>query len=160
MSNVTVSGIIRPGYQIASANGTKTQVLVSNVYADKRNVTVDKTVARQFPFFVSAGVSGIESMHAGTINVDITPRAFTILEPDHEVTCEWIDGIRETFWLTRVSCVFEGTSHDAYIYYPCVSEQHVARDSMVELITELIPGVAYGKHIDIVWDERKVKLVE
>lgn len=156
MNTQTVQGVVCPGYGIASKDSIKTQELVSNVYPDKRVVTVDKTVFRQFPFFIEAGVPGIEGMYPGTINVDISPREFSITAPDHKITCEWIEGVRETFWLTSATLTYKGGVHAAYIYYPCISEQHVARNHMVEIITERIEGIAYGDAVSLDFDTEKV----
>lgn len=158
MSYKTIAGVICPGYGIASETATKSQTLVSNVYPDKREIVVDKTVFRQFPYFIQAGVEGLEHMRASTINVDISPKVFLIRKPDYEITCEWIPGIKETFWLTKMQCEFNGVRYDAYNYYPCISEQHVARNHMVEVITELIPGIAYGKDIVLHMDDVAVEV--
>jgi hypothetical protein len=155
MSEKIILGTVRPGYGIASKGSNKTQDLVSNVYEDRRTVTVDQTVFRQFPFFVEAGVPGIEDMHPGTINIDISLHEFSVVSPDHEVTCEWIDGVRETFWLTAATLRFNGNEYRAYIYYPCVSEQHTARNSTVEIITKRIPGIEYGVSVELIIDTEK-----
>jgi hypothetical protein len=155
MTSVAFHGIVCPGYGIASKGSAKTQNLVSNIYEDRRIVTVDQTVFRQFPFFVEAGVPDIENMHPGTINVDISPHEFYIAAPDHEVTCEWIDGVRETFWLTATTLSFNNHEYNAYIYYPCVSEQHVARNSIVEIIAEHIGGIEYGVSVELILDIEK-----
>ncbi len=159
VSKITVSGVIRPGYGIASIDSIKTQELVSNVYPDRRKIVVDKTVFRQFPFFIEAGVQDVTNMHPGTINVDISPREFSISSPDYEVTCEWVAGVRETFWLTAATLCFNDHDYKAYIYYPCVSEQHVARDSMMEIITEHIEGIKYGVSVKIVLDTEKTLVI-
>lgn len=146
MSHIFVTGTVVPGYGIASETATKIQVLPSNVYPD-RSIIVDKTVHRQFPYFIDAGIPDIEKMHHGTINVDIAPQSFSIVAPDYEVSCEWIDGVRETFWLTKLRVEYKDIEVSGYLYYPCVSDQHVARNSMIEIIAERVPGVAYDETI-------------
>jgi hypothetical protein len=158
MTEVTIRGVIKPGYGIASWDSKKTQELVSNVYPDGRKIIVDKTVYRQFPFFCDAGVAGIERMHPGTINIDISPREFSLVEPDYKITCEWIPGIRETFWLTGVTLIHNEKQYPAYIYYPCISEQHVARNFMIEVIAEKIEGVAYDDDVLLVLDTRSIQV--
>jgi hypothetical protein len=155
MSLISVKGIIRPGYGIASEGSLKTQELISNIEPGKK-VIVDQTVYRQFPHFIKAGVEGIEKMHPGTINVDISPSEFSILSPDYEVACEWIEGIKETFWLVKVNLVFSERVYPSYVYYPCVSEQHTARNSMIEIISEKIEGIAYGKQVSLSYDDTKI----
>lgn len=155
---ITVEGVICPGFGIASKDSTKTQELVSNVYDDKRIVKVDRTVYRQFPFFIEAGVRDLEGMYPGTINVDISPHRMHIVKPDHEVTCEWIEGVRESFWLTRVTLVVDGVSYEGYIYYPGISEQHAERDHMVEIITKRISGIEYGKAVSVLFDTTRVRV--
>ncbi len=152
-----VEGIISPGYGIASKGSLKTQELVSNIQPGKK-VIVDQTVYRQFPFFVEAGVADIKDMHPGTINVEISPYEFAIISPDYTVTCEWIEGVQETFMLTEVSVLFEEKRIKGYIYYPMVSEQHAPRNSMVEIITYKIPGVEYGKQISIELPESSIEV--
>jgi hypothetical protein len=158
MSSLRIDGIVRPGYGIASEDSKKTQDLASNVYPDRRKIVVDKTVYRQFPFFRDAGVAGIDHMHPGTINIDVSPREFSIIEPDYRITCEWIPGIRETFWLTSVTLIYDEKEYSGYIYYPCISEQHVARNFMIEVITEKIDGVAYGDDVLLVLDTKSIQV--
>lgn len=99
-------------------------------------------------------------MHPGTINIDISPYEFSIAVPDYEVTCEWIDGIKETFWLTSVGVICDDEEYDGYIYFPRISEQHHARNHMVEVITKKIDGIAYGAEHMLKFDHTKVTLVK
>jgi hypothetical protein len=101
------------------------------------------------PHFKEAGVPDIDAMYSGTINVDISPKVFEVLTPGYEVCCMWIDGVEETFWLVALQIVFEGCSHKGYLYYPCVSEQHTRRDTMMEILAPKIAGIAYGKQISV-----------
>ncbi len=155
---IEVQGVICPGFGIASQDSTKTQELISNVFSDKRIVKVDRTVYRQFPFFIEAGVKDLEGMYPGTINIDISPQRMGIVKPDHEITCEWIEGIRESFSLTRVTLIVDSASYDGYIYYPGISEQHAERDHVVEIITERISGIEYGVSVSVVFDNEKVAI--
>lgn len=158
MTSISIQGVVQPGYGIASKGSIKTQELISNIEPGKK-VIVDQTVYRQFPHFIKAGVEGIKLMHPGTINLEISPSEFSVIAPDYTVTCEWIEGIRETFLLTRVELVFKNQKYLAYLYYPCVSEQHVARNSMMELISYKIEGIAYGESITVVLDSAKVSIM-
>ena len=55
------------------------------------------TIAKQKPYFKSAGVGRVDSWYEGTINLSIKPKKMKILKPDHVVTAEWKPNIVETF---------------------------------------------------------------
>ena len=97
-------------------------------------------------------------MYNGTINVDISPFKFKILVPDYEITCEWFKGLTETFWLVTAHIVYDGKRYEGYIYYPCPSDVKSHNDDTVELLTQKIPGVAYGNEIIVRVPEGKIKL--
>ena len=59
------------------------------------------TIKLQKPFFEKAGIPNISRVHNGTININISPKKFKIHKPDHEVTCNWFKGYKETFWLVK-----------------------------------------------------------
>lgn len=148
MSQLTIRGIIGKGLQLASGAREDHLEIPSNVYKD-RTILTDASVGRQMPFFKEAGVPDIDTMYAGTINLQIAPKEISILKPDYTITCEWIPGVKETFWLVSAMIGFEGEEYRGYVYYPCISEIHPPNDSVIELLTEKIPGVEYGKEITV-----------
>lgn len=99
-------------------------------------------------------------MYNGTVNVDISPLKFKILKPDCEVTCTWFEELAETFWFVKVLINYEGRKYKGYIYYPCPSSVKSHDDDTVELLSEKIPGMAYGKEIAILVPDGKITIAQ
>jgi len=141
MSEITLRGKVKQGLRIASGLNADPPI--------KLGMKLNNTIALQKPFFEEAGIEGISEMYNGTINVDISPLEFKIQKPDYEVTCKWFEELIETFWFVKVLIDYEGKEYKGYIYYPCPSDVKSHDDDTIELLTQKIPEMVYGKEIVI-----------
>lgn len=116
------------------------------------------TISLQKPFFISEGVKRAECLYSGTININIAPKEFQIKKPDYTITAEWTPGIIETFWLVDVVLEHKGEEYPAYLYYPCPSMVKAHPDSLIEILTERIPDLAYGDAATIMIPEGLVSI--
>ena len=136
MTDISLEGKVIKGLRIASGMAEKPQ--------DPR---LNFTIMKQKPFFERHGIPRITETFNGTLNVDISPKKFKIVKPDHEIECEWENEVREKFWFVDGKISFGGKKYDAYVYYPCPSELKNHSDNIVEILTEKIEGIKYGDRI-------------
>ncbi len=146
MGEIILSGYIKEGLRIASGLNPDP------------NLKLNNTISLQKPFFRKAGIPRIGECHNGTINLDIYPQKLQIIQPDYEVTCEWVEGVTETFWFVEVLIDYEGSAYEGYIYYPCPSPVKNHDDNIVELLSYKIPRISYGDKITIRTLDHKIKL--
>lgn len=118
------------------------------------------TIAKQKPYFKSAGVKRSDSWYEGTINLRIEPRKIRILKPDYIVIAEWKPNITETFWLVDVTMKHKDKCYPAYIYYPCPLPEKTHPDTIIELLAEKIESLNYGDVASIEFSTEKVKFVD
>jgi hypothetical protein len=117
------------------------------------------TIALQKPFFERAGISGIEDVYPGTINMDISPREFQINTPDHMVSdITWDKGATESFQFIKTRILFDEKDYAGYIYYPMPSELKSHPDTRIELLAPKIAGLEYGKEIAIFVADGKISV--
>lgn len=152
MNDIILKGRVKQGLRIASGLNPDPPI--------KLGMKLNNTIALQKPFFEQAGVEGISEMYNGTVNVDISPLKFGILEPDYRVTCTWFEELAETFWFVRALIKYEGKECEGYIYYPCPSSVKSHDDDTVELLSKKIPGIAYGKEIAILVPDGKITIAQ
>ena len=118
------------------------------------------TIARQKNHFKAAGVSRADSWYEGTVNIDIAPHAFKLLEPDYVVTAEWKPGVTETFWLVDIVLQHNGSRYPAYIYYPCPSPVKIHPETIIEVLAEKIKSLRHGDETTIRTSNQKVEFEE
>jgi len=139
-----IDGVIVEGHRIASG--------LNDLPSDE---VVNATIRKQRPYFEKV-VPGFSDIYNGSVNVDISPRTFDILKPDHEITCEWAEGFRETFWFVSVSLVHNGTSHKGWIYYPCPGPLKKHSNNKFEFLAPWIDDLNYGDIASILYSSEKV----
>jgi len=118
------------------------------------------TIAKQKPYFKSAGVERVDSWYGGTINLIIEPKKMKILKSDYVVTAEWKPNIVETFWLVDVVLEHKGKRYPAYIYYPCPSPVKAHPDTTIELLAEKVESLNYGDTAMIEVPDDKIILLD
>jgi hypothetical protein len=147
----SIRGKVKKGLRIASGLNPDPE--------EKFGMKLNNTIHLQKPFFREAGVENIMEMYSGTINVDISPDKFKILKPDHEITCEWWEGLTETFWLAKAIIIHNEIEYDGYVYYPCPSKVKSHDDDIVEFLTYEIPELEYGDEIVAKVSIDKIQLI-
>jgi len=150
MGEIILIGNVKEGLGIASGN---------KYSPDIPETEFSGTIDLQRLFFEEAGLEKMQDMYGGTINVDISPNKFKILNPDHMITCEWASGVEETFHFVKTLIHHNKVRYEGYIYYPCPSEFKSHNDNIVELLTYKIPDLGYGDKISIEVSENKIKLI-
>lgn len=139
----TVKAKIVPGHQVASGRSTKDLRFPGG------------TIRMQKPHFKQAGFDmdaffGGDFVH-GTLNLDISPRKFTIKSPEiflRAVT--WSDITpAENFFLSPAKILFKETAYTALIYIPdpATKPDHFQAPTVIEVIAQTIPGAEYGAEV-------------
>jgi hypothetical protein len=106
----------------------------------------------QLPYFQNHGIS-LESFYLGTINVDISPRRFELIDWDHEaIQVQWTDLIpAEDFFFSRCEFQHENQTEDALIYYPSpdTKVENFHNPNIVEILAPEMKNLKYGDSIKL-----------
>jgi hypothetical protein len=145
---VTVAGVIVKGHGAASGEG-------SEAYPEG-------TLAQQVPIFLERGLD-LRRFHLGTVNVDITPYRLVPVAPAFSFEdIAWTDRIPpETFSFFHCLLRVGEKSREGWIYlpHPETKVEHVQAESVVEIITGHIAGVAPGLDVTIEVDRAEAHIV-
>jgi hypothetical protein len=130
-----VDGVIVPGHRVAS---------------QKSEYYPRGTIEMQTPFFRDLGLD-LAPYHSATLNVSIAPLTFAMQHPQYTFhNVHWTDAHPpEHFSFSPCRVTFQGQMHTGWIYYPHpeTKERHFQNPSLVEVISEFIPGIGYGDGI-------------
>ena len=146
--SIKVSGIIKPGHQVASGMAT------NSPYAQG-------TIAMQMPYFKKLGLD-LSSYFLGTLNIAIAPQKFKILKPKYTFPLvKWHPHYpAETFSFSPCQVMFAGVKYDGLIYYPHPETKigHFQADSILEAIAPTIPDLKYGDKVQLKVDSREITI--
>jgi len=116
---------------------------------------------RQWPIFESRGLD-LSSYFNGTLNIDIAPDAFEMLNPEFTFRLvEWTDlHPPEHFSFSRCKVVFQAIEYDGWVYYPHPETKlrHFQNPSLVEVIAKEIPGIVYGDELDVMVNRDEIRV--
>lgn len=133
---IQVPGVVVKGHQAASGMA-------------KNPLYPKGTLAPQLPFFKKHGIP-LGSYHLGTINIDISPMAFSLHGWDYEARqIAWSPSISpEDFLFSRCKLVHRGQAYRAMVYYPTpeTKEEHFQSPHIVEVLAEKVMDLDYGDH--------------
>ncbi len=121
------------------------------------------SLERQLPLFKAAGLD-LSRFFLGTLNISIAPATFRLVNPAYTFQrVAWTDlhpAEDFSFSPCRVSLSAEDKWYDGYIYYPHPETKirHYQNPSLIEVITEKIPGVQYGTKIHLEIDPDQVEI--
>lgn len=140
-------GVVMPGTGIASGtNGCQ---------------DMGGTIRQQRPFFEDSGFS-FDGLHMGTINVNIAPYEYEIIQPIHQLkNCKWHDDWpTESFSLFDCRLRYNGKEYKGYVYYPHPETKSTTffGHSMMEVLTEKIDDIAYDSAIEITVPEDQMTI--
>ncbi|GAB4449547.1 MAG: hypothetical protein OHK0041_10860 [Anaerolineales bacterium] len=116
---------------------------------------------RQRPLFAARGLD-LSRFFNGTLNVDIRPRTFRMLEPEftfHNI--EWTDlHPPEHFSFSRCVVRYAGSDYDGWVYYPHPETKlrNFQTPSLLEVIALPIPGLTYGGEVDVLVDPAEIEI--
>ena len=133
----SAKGIILRGHGVASGTGS-----------DRRYPA--GTLQMQRPFFAALGLD-LSAFHDGTLNVDIAPLRFALVNPSHTFRAvEWTDRHPpEDFSFSQCRIQHAGVLHEGWVYtpHPGTKAAHFQPPTVMEIIAPFIPGLAYGDEV-------------
>jgi hypothetical protein len=95
------------------------------------------------------------------LNVSIAPHTFELVKPEYTFRqVVWTDlHPPEDFSFSRCTLRFKGGEFPSYIYYPHpeTKKRHFESASILEIISEYIPGIHYGDAVEMVLDADEVR---
>ncbi len=148
IKSTIVSGIVIPGYRVASGPSK-----------DYPYGTLEK----QIPLFKQRGLD-LERFYYGTLNISIAPLAFEMIKPLHTFRqVAWTDlHPPEDFSFSPCMVRFEGQEYAGYVYYPHpeTKERHFESNSLIEIIADFIPGIQYGDKVEVALIADEVGVLE
>lgn len=142
---MNIEGILAKGYRVASGPSK-----------DYPYGALDK----QRPFFAARGLD-LSGYFNGTLNIDIRPFEFHMLQPEftfHHV--EWTDlHPPEHFSFSHCKVTFREVEYDGWVYYPHPETKlrHFQNPSLLEVIAMPIPGIQYGDELSVWVNDREVE---
>jgi hypothetical protein len=148
---ITIEGIVVAGHGVASGRSALT---ANNPYPEG-------TIAMQEPHFKARGLD-LSHCHKGTINLDLAPTTWDLLQADH---C--FENLRwthlhppETFSFVSIQAIYQGASHDGWVYFPHPETKaaHFQSRSVMELLLPRLEGLQSGASLTLRMDPRKLRL--
>lgn len=118
---------------------------------------------RQRPIFAARGLD-LSAYFNGTLNIDISPRTFTLIKPGftfHKV--EWTDlHPPEHFSFSRCKVIFNRIEFDGWVYFPHPETKlrHFQNPSLLEVIAMEIPGIKYGSELAVLVNPDEIGVSE
>lgn len=141
-----VLGILKSGHQVASG-------------MSPNNPYERGTIEMQLPFFQALGLD-LSAFFLGTLNVDIAPHTFKIVEPGYTFrNVKWHrDYPAEDFSFSPCKIFFQDRIEAGLVYYPHPESKigHFQADSIVEVIAPHISGIKYGNTIEIAFNPAEI----
>jgi hypothetical protein len=146
----TISGKLIKGYQVASGIAQNTPF-------------EGGTIELQKPFFKHFGLN-LDDFFMGTLNIDISPYTFKIVNPTHTFKdVKWtLNFPAETFSFAKCKIKFMQNWYEGYIYYPHPETKigHFQKNTMVELLAPYIEDIAYGNRVELIIYKEEIELYE
>ena len=143
-----VTGIVVKGHQAASGMA-------------KNPLYPEGTLVPQFPFFNRLGIP-LKSFFPGTINIDISPKLFSMHGWDYEARqINWSPYISpEDFLFSRCELLHQQQAYDAMVYYPTpeTKEEHFQSASLVEILAEKVEDLQYGNSVVLLLNLKHCKV--
>lgn len=138
-SSQAVAGVVRRGHGVASGTG-----------ADRRYP--EGTVRMQRPFFAARGLD-LSLFFDGTLNIDIAPRTFRLVQPAYTFRhVRWTDRHPpEDFSFSRCRVVHRGVTYVGWVYtpHPETKAAHFQPPTMLEVIVPWMEGVSTGDIVEL-----------
>ena len=154
MQTLTISGIVKPGYQVASG---------SSLHSPYPKGTIEM----QMPFFKKRGLD-LSSFFYGTLNVFIFPKnqkikGFKIIKPDfYFPLLEWIPQKKiESFSFVSGNIKYQDVLYPCYLYFPHpkTKETHFQEPKIMEILAPKINKISYHQNIELQFAGDKILLV-
>ena len=144
-----ITGVVIQGHRIASG--------LSDISPYPKG-----SLEMQAPHFREKGLD-LEKYHLGTLNIDISPRQFKILDATYKfVDVEWAEGFpAETFSFVECEVCFDGKTFNALIYYPHPETKigHFQSSATIEVMASKIDRISYGSSVDLIIDDCAIEAI-
>ncbi len=119
------------------------------------------TIELQRPHFEKLGLD-LSGMYMGTINIDISPLQFRIMQPQYIFhSIKWIQSFAaEDFSLSTMSLSVCGVSYTGFLYYPHPETKHGFHKSpnILEVISPFFVGLQYGTEVVVSLIDKEVEV--
>jgi len=135
---ILVDGIVVAGYGVASGRA-------------KNSPYPRGSISMQSPFFLDRGVD-IRHCYQGTINIDIQPCRFQMVNPEWTlVDVAWFDGLHETFSFSRCVVIYKKEYTEGFVYYPHPETKpaHFQNESTIEILAPFIRNIGEGCRVGL-----------
>ena len=144
---ITIPGVGTKGYGVASGSDSTR--------------FPGGTIRAQLPHFRARGVD-ISPYYPGTLNIDITPRRFTIIRPSHTLTdVSWWPGVpAETFSFSQCRILLPTGPIDGMVYYPHpeTKPEHHQPPTVIEILVPFIEGLSLGSTVHLQLNSSQVEV--
>jgi len=119
------------------------------------------SLERQKPFFKAGGLD-LERFFPGTLNISIAPLQFKMMKPSYIFRqIAWTDlHPPEDFSFSPCRVRFQGKEYKGTIYYPHPETKirHFQNPSLIEVITDKVPGRGYGTRLELALDPAAIRI--
>jgi hypothetical protein len=118
---------------------------------------------QQIPYFKLQGLD-LDRFFKGTLNISIRPFLYKVIHPSYtfrQIT--WTDlHPPEDFSFSPCKIMFQGKPHEGYIYYPHPETKirHFQNPSVIEVITDKIPGIRYGDQVELFFNPAEIQILK
>jgi hypothetical protein len=121
------------------------------------------SLERQKPFFKAGGLD-LDRFFTGTLNISIAPLRFKMINPAYTFRgIAWTNlHPPEDFSFSACRVRVNGKEYDGYTYYPHPETKirHFQNPSLIEVITEKIPGMGYGDRVALLLNSQEIQIIE
>lgn len=121
------------------------------------------TIEMQTPHFQRLGLD-VSNFFSGTLNLSIAPYVFKCVNPEYTFrSVNWAEGFSsEDFSFSQCELIYRTDSFTGYIYYPHPQTKigHFHSNSLIEVISEEIPGIQYGDVVTLKYQAKEIDIVE
>ncbi len=115
-----------------------------------------QTVKQQSSYFEEKGIEH-DFLVNGSINVDISPKEWEIVNPDFEFKdIIWCPKFPEDFNFIKLEIRFENKIYSGFLYNPKRTKNP---KTMMEILSKYIAGIEYGKEIELMIPKDKIKFL-
>lgn len=146
--DILVSGTVVEGYHVASRPSKEYPY---------------PALEKQKPYFKELGLD-LDRFFQGTLNVSIAPLKFEMVRPAYTFRrIAWTNlHPPEDFSFSPCKVGYQGREYEGMIYYPHPETKirHFQDPSLIEVIAEYIPELAYGVLVDLLLDPEEVYVSE
>ncbi|HEY5156455.1 MAG TPA: hypothetical protein VII93_00625 [Anaerolineales bacterium] len=121
------------------------------------------TIEKQKPYFKERDLD-LEAYFTGTLNISITPLRFEMIKPEFTfLDVAWTDlHPPEHFSFSRCKIWFQGREYTGLVYYPHPETKirHQQNPSVIEVMTEYIPGISYGDRVVLLLNTNEILIIK